>query len=175
MDSGKSSRLVTTLSNRTFMLQGGLLEEEWGSSGQRLSRTIAGGQDFIPGAGARFDLVGTLQTVVVRETRETTRTMCWSCSSPAWCTSIRVTATLLNMSDCLSLQSSHSMSCCIWWLGLEDAEYGYVIMMIIVLLYLWHRLLCWCSTWLYMLWFIGANLISSLIKMVKIIKIRINC
>jgi hypothetical protein len=34
---------------------------------------------------------------------------CWSGSSPAGCISIRVTMTLLVMSDSLSLQSSHSM------------------------------------------------------------------
>jgi hypothetical protein len=34
---------------------------------------------------------------------------CWSCSSPAGCISIRVTATLSVMSDSLSLSSSRSM------------------------------------------------------------------
>jgi hypothetical protein len=64
---------------------------------------IAGSQDFILGAGPDFDLVGTSQTIVIRETPGATHTMCRLGSSPAWCTSIRVAATLLDMSDRLSL------------------------------------------------------------------------
>jgi hypothetical protein len=51
--------------------------------------------------------------VVVHETREAKRTMCWSGSCPVGCTLIRITATLLDMSDRLLLLSSHDMSCCI--------------------------------------------------------------
>jgi hypothetical protein len=54
--------------------------------------------------------------VVVRETREVKCMTCWSGSSPAGCTSIQIAATLLDMSDGLSLLSSHSMSCCIRWM-----------------------------------------------------------
>jgi hypothetical protein len=60
-----------------------------------------------------FNLVGTLWAVVVRETRGAMRTTCWPGSSTAGCTSIRITMTLSNMSDRLSLLSSRSMSYCI--------------------------------------------------------------
>jgi hypothetical protein len=60
-----------------------------------------------------FDLVGTSRIVVVRETHGATHMMCWSGSSPAGCTPIRITVTLLDMCDRLSLLSSRSMSCCI--------------------------------------------------------------
>jgi hypothetical protein len=51
--------------------------------------------------GPKFDLVGTSKTVVIRETREVTRTTCSSGSSPTGCTPIRIAATLLDMSDLL--------------------------------------------------------------------------
>jgi hypothetical protein len=54
MGPGKPISLVTTLSNLTSLLRGGLLEGEWGSPGWRMGRTIAGSQDFIPGAGVWF-------------------------------------------------------------------------------------------------------------------------
>jgi hypothetical protein len=63
--------------------------------------------------------------VIIRETREVKRTTCWSVSSPAMCTPIRITATLSDMSDCLLFLSSHSMSYYIWMSGLDDG-YGYV-------------------------------------------------
>jgi hypothetical protein len=63
--------------------------------------------------GLMFDLVGASRTVIVRETREATRTMCWSGSSRAGCTLIRITVILSDLSDRLSLLSSRSMSCCI--------------------------------------------------------------
>jgi hypothetical protein len=63
--------------------------------------------------GPSFDLVGTLWVVVVRETREVKRTTCWSGSSPVGCILIRITMTLSDISDRLSLLSSRSMSCCI--------------------------------------------------------------
>jgi hypothetical protein len=59
---------------------------------------------------------------------------CWSGSSPAWCISIRVAATLSVMSGSLSLPSSRSM---IVVFGLEDGGskyvgYDYVIRIIAV-------------------------------------------
>jgi hypothetical protein len=51
---GKPSSLVTNLSNCTSLLQGGLLEGEWGSPGWRPVRMITGSRDFILGAGAQF-------------------------------------------------------------------------------------------------------------------------
>jgi hypothetical protein len=49
------------------------------------------------------DLVGTSQMVVVRETLGVACTACWSGSFPVGCTSIQVMATLLDMSDRLSI------------------------------------------------------------------------
>jgi hypothetical protein len=63
--------------------------------------------------GQRLHHGQTSQTVVVRETREDKRMMFWSGSSPVWCTPVRIAATLSDMSDCLSLLSSRSMSFCI--------------------------------------------------------------
>jgi hypothetical protein len=54
MGPAKSSSPVTTLSNRTSLLHGGLLEGEWGSPGWRPGQTIIGSQYFILRAGARF-------------------------------------------------------------------------------------------------------------------------
>jgi hypothetical protein len=54
MKPDKPSSPVTTLLNRKSLLHGGLLKGEWGSPGWRPGRTIAGSQDFIPAAGARF-------------------------------------------------------------------------------------------------------------------------
>jgi hypothetical protein len=53
--------------------------------------------------GPKFDLVGTPQMVVICKTREATHTTCWSGSSTAWCTLIRIIVTLLDMSDRLSV------------------------------------------------------------------------
>jgi hypothetical protein len=64
--------------------------------------------------GPNFDLVGTSHTVVVCETREDKRMMCWSGSSPVGCTTIRITETLSYIGDRLSLLSSRSMSHCIY-------------------------------------------------------------
>jgi hypothetical protein len=58
-----------------------------------------------------FGLIRTSRTVVVHETRGATRMTCWSDSSPAGCTPIRITVTLSNMSDRLLLLSSHSIFC----------------------------------------------------------------
>jgi hypothetical protein len=51
---GEPSSPVTTLSNHTSLLHGGLLVGEWDNPGWWPSHTIVGSQDFIPGAGARF-------------------------------------------------------------------------------------------------------------------------
>jgi hypothetical protein len=67
MGPGKPSSLVTTLLNLTSLLQGGLVEGEWGSLGWRSGWTIAGMQDFIE-QGSDFDLVATSRKVVLRET-----------------------------------------------------------------------------------------------------------
>jgi hypothetical protein len=53
--------------------------------------------------GPKFDLVGTPQMVVIGKTREATHTTCWSGSSTAWCTPIRIVVTLSDMSDRLSI------------------------------------------------------------------------
>jgi hypothetical protein len=54
MGPNKPSNLVTTLSNRPSLLQGGLVEGEWGSPGWQPDRAIARSQDIIPGAETRF-------------------------------------------------------------------------------------------------------------------------
>jgi hypothetical protein len=62
---------------------------------------------------------------------------CWSGSFPTGCISIRVAATLSVMSDSLSLQSSRSMVV-VFGLddgGLKDVGYGYIIRIILYLLY----------------------------------------
>jgi hypothetical protein len=102
------------LPNCPSQLRGGLLYEEWGNPGWWLGRTIVGGggQDFILGAGAQFrlsrdftdgcrtwDLRGHAYDVLVRYL-------------PAGCAPIWITMMLLDMSDRLPLQSSHSMFCC---------------------------------------------------------------
>jgi hypothetical protein len=56
MGPGEPSSPVTTLLNRPSLLRGGLLEGEWDSPGRRSGWTIAGGQDFIPGARVQFQL-----------------------------------------------------------------------------------------------------------------------
>jgi hypothetical protein len=103
MGPGKSSSLVTTLSNRTSLLQGDRMEGEWGSPGWRSDHTIAGNQDFIPEAGAWFQ--------PSRNFTEGCRT--WdpkgymydvlSGSSPVGYTLIQITAMLLDMSDRLQV------------------------------------------------------------------------
>jgi hypothetical protein len=70
-----------------------------------------------------------------------------------------------------SLLSYRSMSYCIWMDGLHDIyDYlgYYCITLIMSLITLMGLALC-------MLKFIGANLISSLFKMAKILKVRFNC
>jgi hypothetical protein len=54
MGPGKPTIPVTTLSNRTSLLRSGLLEGEWGNSGWRPGRMIAGSQYFILGAWVQF-------------------------------------------------------------------------------------------------------------------------
>jgi hypothetical protein len=94
---------ITTMSNRTSLLCVVLLlfwrENE------------AEGQDFIPGAGARFQHSRDLRMVVIRESLQESSVWCvGQVLSPAGCISIRVAATLSVMNGSLSLQSSHSMS-----------------------------------------------------------------
>jgi hypothetical protein len=54
MGLGKLSSLVTTLSNHTSLLRGGLVEGEWGNPAWRPSWTITESQDFISGVWAWF-------------------------------------------------------------------------------------------------------------------------
>jgi hypothetical protein len=63
---------------------------------------------------------------------------CWSGFFPAWCISIRVTATLSIMNDILPLQTAYSMiGVPLWFRGFEYV-YGYdcIIIVIIVFTYL---------------------------------------
>jgi hypothetical protein len=99
MGPGKPSSLVTTLSNHTSLLWGGLLEGEWGSPGWRPGHASLGANTSSQGQGPDFNLVGTLPMIVVRETPGATRTMCQSGSSPAGCISTQVIATLSDTSD----------------------------------------------------------------------------
>jgi hypothetical protein len=61
------------------------------------------GQDIIPGAGAQVQLIRDLQMVVVCETPGVMCTVCWLGFSHVGCISIRVAATLSDISDCLSV------------------------------------------------------------------------
>jgi hypothetical protein len=72
---------------------------------------IAGAKTSSWAQGLSFDLVGTSRTVVICVTREAKRMTCWSGSSPAGCTPIRIIATLSDIRDRLSLLSSHSIFC----------------------------------------------------------------
>jgi hypothetical protein len=112
MGPDKPSSLGTTLSNRPSLLRGGLLEGEWGSLGWRPCRASVRAKTSSLKQRPDFDLVGTSPTIVICETPMATRTTCWSGSSFAGCISIWIIATLSDMSDCLSLLSSHSISCC---------------------------------------------------------------
>jgi hypothetical protein len=133
MGPDKPSSLRTTLSNRPSLLRGGLLEGEWGSPGWRSSQASVRAKTSSLKQRPDFDLVRTSPTVVICETPRATRTTCRSGSSFVRCISIWITVTLSDMSDCLSLLSSHSISCCTE----DDDGYGYIIMMIIILFYLW--------------------------------------
>jgi hypothetical protein len=79
---------------------------------------------------------------------------CWSCFSLAGCILIRVTVTLSDMSDSLSLQSSHSMFGVllmdsrrwIWiWLGLYY-HYDYCIYLPLTLMWVNVLLVFGCSS-----------------------------
>jgi hypothetical protein len=87
-----------------------LWENEIAHDDDRAGRSL-GAKTSSREQGPSFDLVGTLQMIVVCETREAKRTTCWSDSSPAGCTSIQITMTLSDMSDPLSLLSTHSLFC----------------------------------------------------------------
>jgi hypothetical protein len=77
MGPSKLSSLLTTLANRTSLLQGGLwrkneVAQNDGRVGRSLGTNISS-QEQMP----NFDLVGTPQKVDVRETRGVTRMMCF--------------------------------------------------------------------------------------------------
>jgi hypothetical protein len=113
MGPSKPSRLVTTLSNRPSLHQGGLLQGEYAAhDDDRVGRSL-GANTSSWEQGPNFDLVGTSRTVVIHETQEAMRTTYWLGSFPAGCTPIRITATPSYMSDRLVLLSSRTMSCCI--------------------------------------------------------------
>jgi hypothetical protein len=123
MGLGKPSKPVTTSLNRTTCFE----VVCWGENealGWWPDRVSLGAKTSPREQGIDFDLVRTSQMVIIRETPWVTRMACWSGSSPARYISIRVTAILSDMSDCLSLLSSHSMSSVLfmvrgwWWLWL---------------------------------------------------------
>jgi hypothetical protein len=100
MKPGKSSSLVTTLSNHTLCFKVVCWREnEVTQDDGRAGRSL-GGKTSSREEGPNFNLVGTLWTVVVREThgphvRHVVRFF------PVGCTLIQITATLSNMSECL--------------------------------------------------------------------------
>jgi hypothetical protein len=112
----KPNSPVTILSNHPSLLRGCLLEGEWGNPERRSGRSIAGGQDLNPRAGAQFWLS--------RDFTDGCHTWDPRCKaydvlvrfSPVGCTLIQIAVTLSDMSDCLSLLSSRSMSYCIGWM-----------------------------------------------------------
>jgi hypothetical protein len=128
MGPSKPSSPVITLWNHPSLLRGGLLDGKWGNPRWRLGGTIIGGQDFILGAGAQFrvrrDFMSSCCTWDPRDQVYDVLVKFF----PAGCTPIRVTLTLSDMSDRLSLLSSHSMFCYIGWM---------IQRMIIVMLSCW--------------------------------------
>ncbi len=130
---GKPSSLVTTLLNHPSLLRGSLLEAEWGSLEWRPGWALLGAKTSSREQRLDFDLVGTSPKVFVRETPGATRMSCQSGSSTVGCISIWVTMTLSDMSDRLSLLSSHSMFCYIGWM-VQMTFMVIFIMIIIVLL-----------------------------------------
>jgi hypothetical protein len=83
---------------------------------------IAGSQDLSLKQRTDFDLVGTSQSVVIRETPGVMRMTCWSGSSAAGCILIRIIATLSDMSDRMSIAI---ISLYVGWLE-DDYGYGYI-------------------------------------------------
>jgi hypothetical protein len=175
MGPDKPSSSVTTLSNHTSLLWGGLLEGELGSPRWWPGQMIAGGQAFILGAGAQirlsrdftdgchtWDPRGHVYDVSVR-------------FFPSYCISFRIAATLSDMSGRLSVAVISQYLLLYWWLGLEDTDYGYVYHddYYITLLMTLTSLLMFCLLMHVIL--IGANIIPGSIKNAKIMKIRINC
>jgi hypothetical protein len=106
---GKPSSPVTTLSNRHSLLWDGLLEGEWDNPRWWSGRTIGRGQDFFPRVGAQIPLSRDSADGCCTWNQQAKHTMCWLGSFPAGCTPIQITVTLSDMSDHLSLLSSHSM------------------------------------------------------------------
>jgi hypothetical protein len=138
MGPGKPSSPVTTWLNRSrpasrWFSGGRMSHLDEGRVGRSLRAKTSSREQSLD-----FDLVGTSRMVVVRETCGATRMTCWSGSSPAGCTPNRITTTLSDMSDCLSIEVISLYR----WHGLEDDDYGYVIMIITMLLYSRHQLFC---------------------------------
>jgi hypothetical protein len=76
MGPNRSSNLVTTLSNRTSLLQGGLWRENEVAQVDDRAGRLLGIKISSREQGPDFDLVGILRKVVVRETREAAHTTC---------------------------------------------------------------------------------------------------
>jgi hypothetical protein len=81
MGTGKSSSPVTTLSNRTpcFVVACWMDNE---APGWRSGRVSLGAMTSYREQGTNFNLVGTSQMVVIRETPRVARIACWSGSFP---------------------------------------------------------------------------------------------
>jgi hypothetical protein len=93
MGSDKPISPVTTLSNRFMALRwfsgGRMRHQDDGRAGRSLGARTSSREQSL-----EFDFVGTSRTIVVPETRESTRTTFWSGSSPVEYTPIRFTVTL---------------------------------------------------------------------------------
>jgi hypothetical protein len=135
MGLGKPSSPVTTLSNCSCppsrWFSGGRMRHQYDGRGGQLLGVKTSTWEQSPD----FDLVRTSWMVVVHETCGAMCTMCSSGSSPAGRTPIRIAMTLSDMSYCLLLLSSRSMSCCTRWM-VQRMVMVMFIMMITVLLYL---------------------------------------
>jgi hypothetical protein len=77
MGPGKLSSLVTTLSNRTSLLQGGLWRENEIAQDDDQAERSLGTKILSRKQGPDFDPVRTSRKVVVRETQAATRMMCY--------------------------------------------------------------------------------------------------
>jgi hypothetical protein len=150
MGPDKPSSLVTTSSNHTSLLWGALLEGQWGSLGWRLGWASLGAKTASQEQGPNFDLVGTSYIVVISEILRVVYTVRWSGSSPAGCILIRIATTLLDMSDRLSLLSSHSMSGVLlmvrgWvWLWLQLCYHDDYYISLLMTLTFYQRSACLC-------------------------------
>jgi hypothetical protein len=77
MGLGKLSSLVTTLSNHTSLLQGGLWRENEVAQNDGRAEWSLGTKILSREQGPDFNLVGTLRKVVVHETQEAARMICY--------------------------------------------------------------------------------------------------